>query len=128
MIDLSDTIKWPTEALRKEREAIEVSLQHWRENARLAKKGELDKMTFGSDHCALCQLHTRDDCEGCSLALAGYECRPDESLYVSIFEAYRCGDAIETYKGAMHLRTVLRGLLVDAERELERRGRKCRSC
>lgn len=123
MIDFSDTTRWPTDALRKEREALEASLRHWRENARLAKKGELGKMTFGTDHCALCQLHVRAGCNGCSLVPAGYGCLLDGSLYSSIFEAYRCGDAIEAYKGAMHLRVVLRTLLVDAERELERRGR-----
>jgi hypothetical protein len=50
-------------------EALEKSIEHWRENA----EGEIEKATTHGGHCALCLVFARHDCDGCPVADGDHE-------------------------------------------------------
>lgn len=49
----------------KAREALEASIEHWRENVEAEVPEEA---SVSERHCALCQAFPREDCRGCPVA------------------------------------------------------------
>ena len=89
------------------KEALRRSMEHWRYNYRLARKGKLQLKHIKGDRCALCTLYSV--CVGCPLHEAGYGCEgigsPWRAVDVSI-KYYKKDVEYEAHK----MFTILRDL------------------